>query len=95
VLNPRVLVLALLLGIAAQERGLYFVGERDPRYVDLVRTADPFPFNPGPKTGALVEARVGEGRWICIGLRLWRQLPAGTEGAYRLMANLLSLGRAQ
>ncbi len=76
-----------------QERGLYFLGERDPRYVDLVRTQDPFPFNAGPKTGALVEATVGKGRWIYIGLGLWRQLPAGTDGAYRLLANLLSLGK--
>ena len=74
-----------------QERGLYFLGERDPRYVDLIRLADPFPYNSGPKTGALVEAKVGKGRWIYIGLGLWRQLPAGTEGAYQLMANLLSL----
>jgi hypothetical protein len=74
-----------------QERGLYFLGDRDPRYVDLVRLTDPFPFNPGPKTGALVEARVGKGRWVYIGLGLWRQLPAGTDGAYRLFANLLSL----
>ena len=35
---------------------------------------------------------MGKGRWIYIGLGLWRQLPAGTDGAYRLMANLLSLG---
>jgi len=76
-----------------QERGLYFLGEKDPRYVDLVRLQDPFPYNPAPKTGALVEARVGRGRWVYIGLGLWRQLPAGTDGAYRLMANLLSLGR--
>jgi hypothetical protein len=76
-----------------QERGLYFLGERDSRYVDLVRTQDPFPLNAGPKTGALVEANVGKGRWIYIGLGLWRQLPAGTDGAYRLLANLLSLGK--
>jgi LmbE family N-acetylglucosaminyl deacetylase len=76
-----------------QERGLYFLGERDPRYVDLVRTQDPFALNASPKTGALVEATVGKGRWIYIGLGLWRQLPAGTDGAYRLMANLLSLGK--
>ena len=76
-----------------QERGLYFLGERDTRYVDLVRMQDPFPNNAGPKTGALVEATVGRGRWIYIGLGLWRQLPAGTDGAYRLMANLLSLGK--
>ena len=78
-----------------QERGLYFLGERDPRYVDLVRLSDPFEYNPGPKTGALVEARYGKGRWIYIGLGLWRQLPAGTPGAYRLLANLLSLGHTR
>jgi LmbE family N-acetylglucosaminyl deacetylase len=74
-----------------QERGLYFLGDRDPRYVDLVQSTDPFPLNPGPKRGALVEAKVGKGRWIYIGLGLWRELPAGVPGAYRLMANLLSL----
>lgn len=78
-----------------QERGLYFLGDRDPRYADLVRLTDPYPFNAGPKTGALVEARVGKGRWIYLGLGLWRQLPAGTDGAYRLLANLLSLGAEQ
>jgi LmbE family N-acetylglucosaminyl deacetylase len=76
-----------------QERGTYFLAERDPKYVDLIRTADPFPLNPGWKTGALVEAQYGKGRWIYIGLGLWRQLPAGTDGAYTLLANLLSLGK--
>jgi LmbE family N-acetylglucosaminyl deacetylase len=78
----------------AQERGLYFLGERDPRYTDLLELVEPFEFNAGPKRGALVEARVGRGRWIYVGLGLWRQVPAGTEGAYRLLANLISLGRA-
>jgi hypothetical protein len=74
-----------------QERGLYFLGDRDPRYVDLLQATDPFPYNRGAKTGALVQARVGRGRWLYVGLGLWRQLPAGTVGAYRLMANLISL----
>ncbi len=77
-----------------QERGLYFLGEKDPRYVDLVQLEDPFPFNKGPKRGALVDAQVGKGRWMYVGLGLWRQLPAGTEGAYQLLANLLSVGKA-
>ena len=76
-----------------QERGLYFLGEKDAQYVDLLESEDPFPYNKGPKRGALVEARVGQGRWIYVGLNLWRQLPAGTDGAYKLMANLLSLGQ--
>jgi LmbE family N-acetylglucosaminyl deacetylase len=76
-----------------QERGTYFLGERDAHYVDLLRSSDPFPYNAGAKTGALVEARYGKGKWIYVGLGLWRQLPAGTDGAYQLLANLLSLGK--
>ena len=77
-----------------QERGLYFfdTANRDPQMVDLLELEDPFPYNQGPQRGALVEAKVGQGRWIYVGLGLWRQLPAGTDGAFRLMANLISLG---
>ena len=77
-----------------QERGLYFLGEKDARYVDLVSMVDSFPDNPGEKLGSLVEAKVGRGRWIYLGLALWRQLPAGTDGAYQLLANLIGLGKA-
>jgi LmbE family N-acetylglucosaminyl deacetylase len=77
-----------------QERGLYFLGEKDPRYTDLVSMVDSAPDNPGVKLGALVDARVGKGHWIYLGLGLWRQLPAQTEGAYQLLANLISLPKA-
>ncbi|MCZ6877353.1 MAG: hypothetical protein O7G29_04445, partial [Acidobacteria bacterium] len=76
-----------------QERGLYFMGEKDPRYRDLLSIQDPFEYNQGVKLGSLVEAEYGQGRWIYVGLGLWRQLPAGVPGAYRLLANLLSLGQ--
>jgi hypothetical protein len=76
-----------------QERGLYFLGEKDPKYKDLVSMTDSFPDNPGEKLGSLVEATVGKGRWLYVGLALWRQLPAGTDGAYQLLANLISLGK--
>ena len=77
-----------------QERGLYFLGERDAKYTDLVQLQDPFAYNQGVKGGALVEARFGKGRWIYVGLGLWRQLPYGPVGAYQLMANLISLGKS-
>jgi LmbE family N-acetylglucosaminyl deacetylase len=77
-----------------QERGLYFLGEKDAKYVDLVSMSDSFQDNPGEKLGSLVEARVGKGRWIYVGLGLWRQLPAGTVGAYQLLANLIALPKA-
>jgi LmbE family N-acetylglucosaminyl deacetylase len=76
-----------------QERGLYFLGEKDSRYHDLLRLEDNFPYNQGPKLGSLVEASYGRGRWIYVGLGLWRQLPAGTDGAYQILANLVSLGK--
>ncbi len=74
-----------------QERGLYFLGEKDSRYKDLVTLADPFPNNGGVKDGALVEASYGKGKWVYVGLGLWRELPAGVPGAYQLLANLISL----
>lgn len=78
-----------------QERGLYFLAPGgDDRYTDLLASEDPWEYNAGEKRGILVEARHGRGRWLYLGLGLWRQLPAGTPGAYRLLANLLSLGRS-
>ena len=77
-----------------QERGLYFLGDKDAKYTDLVAMTDSFKDNPGEKLGSMVEAKVGKGRWIYLGLGLWRQLPAGTVGAYQLLANLISLSKA-
>jgi len=75
-----------------QERGLYFLGEHDSHYRELLSIAEPFPYNKGEKLGALVEAQWGRGRWVYVGLGLWRELPAGVDGAYQLLANLISLG---
>ena len=59
----------------------------------LVALEDSFPYNKGTKRGALVSAEYGKGRWVYVGLGLWRELPAGVDGAYQLLANLISLGR--
>jgi LmbE family N-acetylglucosaminyl deacetylase len=77
-----------------QERGLYFLGEKDPRYKDLLQMEDQFPYNRGVKNGALVETAYGKGTWVYVGLNFWRQLPQGIDGAYQLFANLLSLGKS-
>jgi hypothetical protein len=77
-----------------QERGLYFLGDKDARYRDLVQMEDQFPYNRGVKNGGLVEAPYGKGTWVYVGLNFWRQLPQGIDGAYQLFANLLSLGRS-
>jgi LmbE family N-acetylglucosaminyl deacetylase len=76
-----------------QERGTYFIDGQDQRYADLIQVYEPFEHNQGWKTGALVDAPVGKGRWIYVGLGLWRQVAAGTDGAYQLFANLISRGK--
>ena len=44
-----------------QERGLYFLGEKDKKYTDLVSMVDSFKDNPGEKLGSLVEGKLGKG----------------------------------
>jgi hypothetical protein len=78
-----------------QERGLYFFGANDARYIDLLASADPWPFNPGEKRGLLTVAQLGKGTWTYVGLGLWRQLAAGTPGAYRILANLVAKTRVR
>jgi len=76
-----------------QERGTYFIVPDDERYTDLIQVHEPFAHNAGWKKGALVSAKVGKGHWIFVGLGLWRQVAAGTDGAYQLLANLASRGK--
>jgi LmbE family N-acetylglucosaminyl deacetylase len=76
-----------------QERGTYFIVPDDQRYTDLIEIHEPFEHNVGWKRGALVSANVGKGRWIYVGLGLWRQVAAGTDGAFQLLANLASRGK--
>jgi hypothetical protein len=71
-----------------QERGLYFASEWDEQYHALLETADP---GEDKKRGGLLVAQYGDGLYVYTGLSLFRQLPVGVPGAYRLLANLLSL----
>ncbi|HEX3555997.1 MAG TPA: PIG-L family deacetylase [Thermoanaerobaculia bacterium] len=71
-----------------QERGLSFAHTWDPAYTPLLSMKDPD--TPDLKGGLLV-AKVGKGVYVYTGLALFRQLPAGVPGAYRLFANLLAL----
>ena len=76
-----------------QERGLYFLGQWESRYQPLLELQDPWPYNDQSKRGALVLATYGKGTYLYTGLSFFRQLPAGVPGAYRLWANILSLGK--
>jgi hypothetical protein len=41
----------------------------------------------------LLLARYGKGAYIYDAFALYRQLPSGVPGAYRIVANLVSLGK--
>jgi hypothetical protein len=45
------------------------------------------------KDGSLLVAPYGEGHYIYTGLSFFRELPAGVSGAYRIFANMLSIGK--
>lgn len=44
-----------------------------------------------PATGSLAIAKYGKGNFAYVSLVLFRQLPAGIPGAYKLLANLIAL----
>jgi LmbE family N-acetylglucosaminyl deacetylase len=70
-----------------QERGLYFVDNIDTKYQTPLQMADP---GEGIKSGSLITANYGKGRFVYTSLAFFRQLPAGVPGAYRLFINLIS-----
>jgi hypothetical protein len=74
-----------------QERGLYFASDYEEKYTSLISWKDP---DEEPTGGALICTDYGKGKYIYTGISFFRQLPAGVPGAYRLLANILSYGRA-
>ena len=49
--------------------------------------------NDKPSNGSLVIAKYGKGNFIYTGLSFFRELPAGVSGAYKLFANMVSVGK--
>ncbi len=72
-----------------EERGHGFASSWAPEWTPLLSTEDP---GQAPQQGGLLVARTGRGRYIYAPLALYRQLPEGVPGAYRLLANLISAG---
>ncbi len=70
-----------------EERGHGFASEWAPQYQPLLETHD---LDQDPQRGGLLIAPVGKGAYIYCALALYRQLPEGVPGAYRLLANLVS-----
>ncbi|MGO9468157.1 MAG: PIG-L family deacetylase [Isosphaeraceae bacterium] len=73
-----------------QERGIYFPTRWDAHFTPILASGDP---GETPLKGGLLVAKHGRGHFVYTGLVFFRQLPAGVPGAYRLFANLVSLGK--
>jgi hypothetical protein len=74
-----------------QERGLYFPSKWDANFEAILSMNDT---GEPAREGSLLVARYGQGYFVYTGLSFFRQLPEGVPGAYRLLANLVSLSAA-
>jgi hypothetical protein len=73
-----------------QERGIYFPNQWDEHFAPILQFNDP---GESPLKGGLLVAQYGKGYFVYTGLVFFRELPAGVPGAFRLFANLISLGK--
>ena len=73
-----------------QERGLYFPNTWSKEYTPILSMNDK---GESAKKGSLLIAKYGKGNYIYTGLSFFRELPAGVSGAYKLFANMLSVGK--
>jgi len=73
-----------------QERGLYFPDSWSEEFTPILSMNDK---KESPKNGSLLVAKYGKGYFIYTGISFFRQFPAGVPGAYRLFANMISIGK--
>jgi LmbE family N-acetylglucosaminyl deacetylase len=73
-----------------QERGIYFAGQTDTAYHEVLSMHDP---GEQDQKGSLIIASYGKGVFVYTGLVFFRELPAAVPGAYRLMANIIALNQ--
>jgi hypothetical protein len=73
-----------------QERGLYFPTNWHENYDALISCNDT---GEPARNGSLLIANYGLGHYVYTGLSFFRELPEGVPGAYKLFANLVSLGK--
>ncbi len=73
-----------------QERGLYFPDKWSKEFEPVLSMHDK---GESPMKGSVLVAKYGKGYYVYTGLSFFRELPEGVPGAYRLLANILSLGK--
>jgi LmbE family N-acetylglucosaminyl deacetylase len=73
-----------------QEQGLYYPNEWDSAFTPILSANDT---GEKPKDGALLIAKYGKGNYIYTGLSFFRELPEGVSGAFRLIANMIAIGK--
>ena len=71
-----------------QEQGLYYPNEWDKAFTPIIASHDK---GETDKKGAILIAKYGKGNYIYTGLSFFRELPEGVSGAFRLMANMISI----
>ena len=71
-----------------QEQGLYYPTNYDKAFTPILSSNDK---GETPKDGALLIAPYGKGYYIYTGLSFFRELPEGVSGAYKILANMISL----
>jgi len=71
-----------------QEQGLYYPNTFDKAFTPILSSNDK---GETAKNGALLIAPYGKGYYIYTGLSFFRELPEGVSGAYKLLANMISL----
>lgn len=74
-----------------EQRGSKFWSEWDANYTPMISTHDR---GQAPQRGGWLTARYGEGHYSYFAYAFHRQLPYGVPGAYRLLANVLALGKS-
>ena len=73
-----------------QEQGLYYPNEWNVNFTPILSANDK---GETPKNGALLVAKYGKGNYIYTGLSFFRELPEGVPGAFRLLANMIAIGK--
>lgn len=74
-----------------EQRGSKFWSAWDGAYTPIIATYDK---GQPPQQGGWLWARTGKGHYTYFAYAFHRQLPYGVPGAYRLLANLLALGKS-